>query len=89
MASEGEIAAAEAAVREAEANLQSLLGRSINNGVMLESRGPRVGIEAAAGRGDGGEAAAARVAQQLKTAGRVEALASRPETAPNSGLLGL
>ena len=39
MASEGEIAAAEAALREAEANLQSLLGRSINNGVMLESAG--------------------------------------------------
>lgn len=39
MASEGEIAAAEAAVREAEANLQSLLGRSINNGVMLEFAG--------------------------------------------------
>ena len=48
MASEGEIAAAEAAVREAEANLQSLLGRSINNGVMLEVARRGVGIEAAA-----------------------------------------
>ena len=39
MASEGEIAAAEAAVRDAEANLESLLGRSINNGSCSESAG--------------------------------------------------
>lgn len=39
MASEQDIAEAEADLRQAEANLQKLLTRSINNGVMLESAG--------------------------------------------------
>jgi hypothetical protein len=43
MSSEQEIAAAEEALRQAEADLQKLLSQTINNGVMLES--PSRGLE--------------------------------------------